>query len=539
MELFSNISIRKKILLIPLVGALGFFTYLLVSTLLMSDTVERLASARHQQFPLLQIAVVNRSRLEKIQEGLTYAVSSAERDALNSAQLLAGEFRDEFADARSIDSTLGSDIDQLLKLFDSYFSKAYQLSEGMLEGTIDFATVPDKSRAMAAALEHLNEQMDAFYQSRLTVFNNAFSDANDSAKKLFSIGITIGLCMSLVLVVVGLLISNMIKKSIDSVTERLRSIAEENGDLTVRISSRSSDEIGDLVDGFNTFMNKLQTVIQQIVATAPPLAGLASDVKNLSGDMSTTLDEQNRSVRESKNNIEQMSMSGHLIAQNASEASEAAKLADEEALKGRRIVANSLEETTRLAKSIREASAVVTRLREDANSVTVVLDVIKSIAEQTNLLALNAAIEAARAGEQGRGFAVVADEVRGLASRTQESTAEINSILEQLRKASEAAVETMGESTHAVEHSVGAATQAGESLETITGTVNTINKMNEQIASATEEQQNISALLVGEAEQIHRQTEDNARSAGKLHTVSEQLNSLALDLESITRQFRV
>src|SRR5690606_10780122 len=145
----------------------------------------------------------------------------------------------------------------------------------------------------------------------------------------------------------------------------------------------------------------------------------------------------------------------------------------------------------------------------------------------------------ARAGEQGRGFAVVADEVRGLASRTQESTEEINAIIAQLQKASQAAVQTMKESTIAVEKSVGEANIAGQTLRTITDTVKTINAMNKQIANATDEQQFISTEMVSEAERIRQQTQDNARSASKLNDVSKRLSSLAGNLEQITRRFRV
>lgn len=539
MDFLRHISIRKKILLIPIVGALGFFAYLFASIHLIGSSVELLRAARAQQFPLLQVANNNRVRLEKIQETLSYAVASAEQDGLDNANKLADEFRQDFRESRSIDNTLVKDMDTITTLFDDYYSRAFSISEGMVDGSIDFSSVAEKSQAMAAALEKLQQHLDAFYNHRLSTFNYAFTSANEQSQKLFSIGITLGITITLVLFVVGILISNMIKRSIDRVIARLRDIAEDNGDLTVRLRTRHEDEIGDLVKWFNTFMDKLQSVIQQIVKTAPPLANLASDVNNLSSTMTQTLNNQNHSVSESKNNIELMSHSVASIAQNAAEAADAAKIADEEAVKGHKVVTNTVEGIKRLSASINQASEVIVKLREDTTSVNVVLAVIKGIAEQTNLLALNAAIEAARAGEQGRGFAVVADEVRGLASRTQESTAEINNILAQLHTASEAAVQTMEDSTAAVEKSVDEANQAGQSLRAITDTVNTINSMNEQIASATEEQQSISTQLVTEAERIQEQTESTAGSAKQLQGVSEQLNSLALNLEQITRQFRV
>lgn len=539
MAFLNKLSIRNKILLIPLVGAIGFLIYIFVSTSLIARSIEQLSTAQTQQFPLLQKATLSRSYLDDIQETLSAAVSTGESESLKTARDIEVTLKRELQAAKDIDPSLEREIDQLIVLLDEYFDRAYEISSGMVDGTIDFSSVAERSREMAQTLERLQSTLESFYDDRLNLFNDAFTQANNRARDIFVVGISIGIGTTAVLLVFGIFVSSTIKRSIDRVIDRLRDIAQENGDLTVRLRTGQHDEIGDLVKWFNTFMDKLQTVIQQIVEAAPPLANLATDVKNLSGDMTSTLGEQHRSVGESKHNIELMSQSVTSIAENAAEAASAAKVADEEAEKGKKIVAATVEGIQRLSSNITNAAAAISKLREDATSVNVVLDVIKGIAEQTNLLALNAAIEAARAGEQGRGFAVVADEVRGLASRTQESTEEIVAILGQLRHASEAAVDTMSASTSAVEKSVLEANQAGNSLHVITDTVNTINAMNEQIATATDEQQQISSELVREAERINLQTENTIGSASMMRDVSAQLNTLALSLEKITRQFRV
>jgi len=539
LNLFRNLSIRNKILLIPIAGAVVFFTYLFFSASMQSNTVELLDNAKSKQFPLYQIAKANIDRVSKAQETMLYAVSSAEMEVLDSAEELAKDFRSDIKEAKSIDGSLASDLDGISALFESYYAITFQLSKGLIDGSVEFSSMASKSKQMTAAMQELQDALQQFLEERKATFDAAFSTANENSEKVITLGFLIGAGISAGLIGFGFIISNMIRNSIDSVSLHLKEIAEDNGDLTVRLNSDSNDEIGELVDWFNTFMNKLQTVIQQIVETAPPLANLANDVNQLSSNITNTLHSQNQSVSESKNNIEMMSHSVSSIAQNASEAANAARIADEEASTGQKIVSNTVASIQRLSESIAGASDVICKLEQDATSVNVVLAVIKGIAEQTNLLALNAAIEAARAGEQGRGFAVVADEVRGLASRTQESTEEINSIIAQLQTASQAAVQTMQDSTAAVEKSVTEANLAGQSLHTITDTVNTINAMNEQIASATEEQQSISSQLVSEAERISTQTGETADSASQLNGVSEQLNLLALNLEHITRQFKV
>lgn len=539
MDFLRNSSIRTKILLIPLVGTIGFLVYMLISTHYLKGAAELLGHARTKHFPLLQIAQTNIDRIGSIQNSLSYAVTSSEVDVLKTAEDIARGFREDIRKSKRIDPDSELQLSLILEIFEEYYLESYSLSEGMINETIEFSSISSRSQKMSESLATLQNQLRTFYDSRLDLFNHAFANANKSSDRLTSLGLILCLITLALLFSAAIPISSMIKTSLDRVIETLKNIAEDNGDLTLRLETRNKDEIGELVEWFNTFMDKLQSVIHQIVDTAPPLANLATDVKELSGSITVTLSQQNNSVADSKNNIELMSQSIAYIAQNAGEAAHAAKIADDEADKGQAVVASTVTGILKLSDSVRTASEVIAKLEQDANSVNVVLAVIKSIAEQTNLLALNAAIEAARAGEQGRGFAVVADEVRGLASRTQESTAEINSILDQLQSASQAAVQTIKESTTAVGISVGDADIAGQSLRTITETVKTINSMNNQIARATDEQQFISTELVSEVERILQQTHATAQSASKLSNVSQRLNSLAVNLEQITRQFRV
>lgn len=278
-------------------------------------------SAQSQQFPLLLLAYDNIGRVEKIQETLSFAVSSDEPEGLESANKIAAAFAENIDQSKTIDTKLNEDLSDLQSLFNEYYNKAYSISSGMLNNEIDFSTLPARSEDMAKALEKLKERQDIFYNKRRQEFDTAFETADDQSQKVFTIGIVIGVGTSLLLIFVGVFVSGMIKRSIDRVINRLKDIAEDNGDLTVRLRTLQKDEIGDLVMWFNTFMDKLQSVMQKIVETTPPLAHLATDVNALSGEITQTLTIQNKSVAESKNSIEMMSHSVSTIAQNAAEAS--------------------------------------------------------------------------------------------------------------------------------------------------------------------------------------------------------------------------
>ena len=227
------------------------------------------------------------------------------------------------------------------------------------------------------------------------------------------------------------------------------------------------------------------------------------------------------------------------MAGSAEQASQAADEANKESINGNGIVSRTVASINTLADDINTSAEAVGKLKSDSENIGSVLDVIKGVAEQTNLLALNAAIEAARAGEQGRGFAVVADEVRSLAQRTQESASEIEKLIDGIQVGVEDAVEAMTKSSERVSTSVDNANQAGESLKVITSAVNTILQMNTQIAAAAEEQTSVSEEISRNVENIHSISITNAESSEESATSSSQVQSLGQDLKLLVDQFKV
>ena len=539
MNFLKKMPIATKIFLIPGIAALSFVLYLLITIYTALNNGDVLEEVQQVQFPALQLSASTLVEMQKVRDTLSSAATTGDQDTLDAATSIASEAKAGLDRIANISPEFRSDISRISDGFDDYFEVAFGVSQSMVNGTADFSRLGELSAQMNGSYDSVIASMTRFKDQQQADFENAFATIDSANTSLISTGVVMTIVVSLLLFATAIPIVRGIKSSIDDVVRSLKDIAQENGDLTVRINTQSEDEIGELVYWFNQFMDKLQGVVKDVVEASLPLSNLAQNLRGLTEETQRTIDVQQRSAQDAKHAVDTMSGSvegvAHSAAQAASDANEATQAAGE----GRQIVQQTVSSIQQLADNVREPADVIGRLESDSNKVGSVLDVIKGIAEQTNLLALNAAIEAARAGEQGRGFAVVADEVRTLASRTQQSTEEIQSTIEQLQSAAHSAVEVMSRGTEQATTSVDTANKAGSSLETITSTIGRINNMNEQIAHNTEDQRMVAVDIVKHVDEIHERTEKTAQSSGQLGTMCNELADLAQHLESIAKQFRV
>ncbi len=539
MEFLQRLSIAKKIYLIPLIGTVSFVIYLVLATVTALNNVKTLENTRDIQFPVLQAAESSLVALERVKESLASAVTTGDEEALKTSDSFAEQLKKQLNQVGQLDAKLKQELNPILASFDSYYRVAYKVSQEMVSNSADMSTIAERSQKMNADYDATTSQLSKFRNIQLEHFTASIDDANQQASTLITVGIIMGLITTLVLFGTAIPVVSGITSSLGHIIHSLKDLAKEDGDLTVRIQTKSKDELGDLAYWFNSFMEKLQGVVKEIVNTTLPLSSLAKDLHQLTDDTNKTIAVQRQAAEQAKYAVDEMSHSVIAEASSANEASSAASESNTAADRGQQTVGVTVNNIRQLASNVQDASEVILKLETDANQVGAVLDVIKGIAEQTNLLALNAAIEAARAGEQGRGFAVVADEVRTLASRTQKSTEEIQKTIEQLQSAARSAVQKMQQSTVQAEQSVTSANQAGESLQVITSSIRRIREMNQNIASATEDQQAMAGTIVGHVVEIVKHTEHSSQSAGHIAKASRELANLAQNLENIARLFRV
>lgn len=351
----------------------------------------------------------------------------------------------------------------------------------------------------------------------------------------------------LIIAVIGLLVSLVILhlaiRFLMSPGRRLNaamaSIASGEADLTKRLDDSANDEFGKLAEEFNSFVENIQNVVRDVQQGTSELGENVTSLRDTASTSRDSVEKQQAEIDMVATAINEMSAAAGEIAQNAQQTADASNNADVDSRASLETVAASRDAVQTLSKEINSAAEVIDKLGKDVTDITSVLEVIQGIAEQTNLLALNAAIEAARAGDAGRGFAVVADEVRNLARRTQDSTEEINNMIERLQTGANQAVDVMKASTAVSNVSMEKAQDAMESLNRIADAITSISQMTSQIATASEEQTSVTEELNSSITRIADQGQEAAKAASDNDIYSGQIESVGQTLSQNVSRFRV
>ena len=382
-----------------------------------------------------------------------------------------------------------------------------------------------------------NAQLLAEHQSER--INRASADLFKSMDRntLIISAVSVGALFLVILIV--LVIRQISIKPLGDTVAAMKDIAEGEGDLTRRLDASGKDEVAQLAGAFNQFSDRIRDLISQSAGVADNLSEGINRLEVVSQKSSEGAKSQSEETSQVQTAIEQMITATEEVSRSAHDAANSAVESKAQADNGQEIVTNASDVFTSLASEVEIASGVIQQLQENSHSIGGMLDAIKEIAEQTNLLALNAAIEAARAGEQGRGFAVVADEVRTLANRTQNSTAEIEEIITKFKTNAAEAVEVMARGQEKAKEGVSYSGKVGETLGNITNSVNSIADINSQIASATEEQQMVSTEIQQNVDALMSIGQQSAEGAQQTQSTAAELAKFRDQLQGLMRQFKI
>ncbi|NMY31343.1 methyl-accepting chemotaxis protein [Pseudomonas sp. WS 5412] len=386
-----------------------------------------------------------------------------------------------------------------------------------------------------------SEAVNTVLTRLLDINNSMANDSNQKAAEQYDSAF--GLVVALLVLATALtmlfawLLTRSITLPIAQALDAAENIAE--GNLTQPIKVDGDDEAGRLLRAMNKMQEKLRDTLQRISGSATQLASAAEELNAVTDESARGLTQQNNEIEQAATAVNEMTSAVEEVARNAVSTSEASKNATASAGDGRDLVQETVSAIERMSGDVQGTATLIGALAEESRDIGKVLDVIRGLADQTNLLALNAAIEAARAGEAGRGFAVVADEVRALAHRTQQSTSEIERMIGSIQAGTEQAVDSMRNSTERAESTLNIAKGAGMSLDTINSAIIEINERNLVIASAAEEQAQVAREVDRNLVNIRDLSVQSATGASQTSAASSELSRLAVDLNGMVSRFRL
>ncbi|MGA9664359.1 MAG: methyl-accepting chemotaxis protein [Pseudomonas alloputida] len=395
----------------------------------------------------------------------------------------------------------------------------------------------DAQRASEQALQSMAEQGTVLLQASQTMTTSQTEVRNAAAAQAKTL-LTVATVLALAL---GLLAAWTITRQIIIPLRQTLHAAERvaSGDLTQSLQVQRRDELGQLQASMHRMTQGLRELIGGIGDGVTQIASAAEELSAVTEQTSAGVNNQKVETDQVATAMNQMTATVHDVARNAEQASEAALMADQQAREGDRVVGEAVAQIERLASEVVNSSEAMNLLKTESDKIGSVLDVIKSVAQQTNLLALNAAIEAARAGEAGRGFAVVADEVRSLAQRTQQSTEEIEELIAGLQSGTQRVASVMDNSRQLTDSSVELTRRAGSSLETITRTVSSIQAMNQQIATAAEEQTAVAEEINRSVMNVRDISDQTSAASEETASSSVELARLGTHLQGLVGRFRL
>jgi methyl-accepting chemotaxis protein len=427
--------------------------------------------------------------------------------------------------------------------YDQYASllAEYRQLESQMKSLSQANKLDELANLLNVGLQNNSDQMNTVLAKLVEINTQQMNEANKAATDQYASAFNMVVGLLIVATILTMLFAWLLTKSITQPIAAALNAAEEiaEGDLTRTIKADGTDEAGRLLAAMLKMQSKLRDTLQRISGSATQLASAAEELNAVTDESARGLSQQNNEIEQAATAVNEMTSAVEEVARNAVSTSEASKNATTSASDGRDLVQETVSAIERMSGDVQSTATLIGNLADESRDIGKVLDVIRGLADQTNLLALNAAIEAARAGEAGRGFAVVADEVRALAHRTQQSTSEIERMIGSIQGGTEQAVNSMRSSTERAESTLNIAKGAGMALDTINVAVVEINERNLVIASAAEEQAQVAREVDRNLVNIRDLSAQSATGANQTTAASNELARLAVDLNGMVSRFRL
>ena len=540
MDKFKNLSVFLKINVITAIALLALILVIILNYSASVANSKSLDELKNKRYDIAKISTENSFIIAKIDELFTQAVSFGDEDLIGSAGEQYTMLSANIEKLKKLESSTNqSRLNKFKSLLTEYNDISVEIAQGFISGNMDFSAVQEKAKTKADLLQQIQDDLNAYRTESDNEYSRLADEAQERSENAIFSSIVLSVVLIAVVVTLGILIGKGIRQAASDAAETLGELADGDGDLKSTLAVASEDEIGQMAKNFNGFMGVLRGSISDVMAVVQPLLDNSTRLIQRMEVAESAMHKQGEDSAQVKTSMEEMNMSVSNISDSATEASRATDEAEKEAQQSLEILNQSMAVSQALNNEIKGASEVIHKLAQDTQNVNQILDVITSIAEQTNLLALNAAIEAARAGEQGRGFAVVADEVRELASRTSKSTTEIRELLNALTDAASASVESMESASAQAEKNEVFAAQTGESVNKIAGHIQTINGLNTQIASATGEQTTVADTVMENVNHMNESIGSTLEALDGIRDVSSSLHTLSDDLLEAASKFKL
>jgi methyl-accepting chemotaxis protein len=536
--MLKYLSLLKKIWLIIAIAILAFLIVLTSSIYFTARNADSIVLIKDKMYDSSKLASQMVVEFNAVEEFFTQSVSLSDPDILSTAKATEERVVASLAQLKKLDTANLKQLETLEQNFSAYAKAAAEIAQSMIDGTLDMGAAQSIIQNKTALYETAKSGFVAYEKQTDDNFQQILVDMSASSERSVLIIVLCGTVLLIIMAVVGHVIGRNISKTANSLASSLQVLASGKGSLSSRLTIDSEDEFGAVARNFNEFISLLQSSFVAIAQLVDPVSRTADELAKGMKELDCMTSQQKNDADTVSHSMEEMQSSVKDISQSANAASGSANDASRLAKLGYEKTTSSVQASKDLAGEIAQTSSVITDLAKQTQEVGGILKSINDIADQTNLLALNAAIEAARAGEQGRGFAVVADEVRLLSSRTASSVTTIRDLLGKLTQNVDSAVRLMDQAVTKANNSAVLTAEAGSSIELINQEIDKINMVNAQIATATEEQTMVASLVL---DNTHQMADSFSRTIQVQYTVadiSDQLRGLAQELNTVSSKFR-